>query len=620
MASLDRTTVAYYENLKGVDFSRPPSLVDKNRSPYCLNLMPDSSTNPVKRYGWQTAYSLDGEVYNLWFCTINDSKYILCHCGDKIYSLGEETKVLKSGVSKGKGCGFYAIRENKGCFYILTTGEYLVFDGNEIHSVADNARVPLVSIAKYPQGGGESYEDINLLTPLRQENFIGTQADLIYQLGADNIEQVHKVEVMDSEGGRVVLEKETDYTVNLSLGRITFVSSHPAPIEGHDNIFVVYSKNVDGYREKVEKCTISTMFGLGGENRVFLSGNPDYPHIDRWSGVFDPSYFSDLDYSVVGSGQTAVMGYLKLGEYLGIVKEGNGQDVTLFLRSAQQTDGKAMFVLQAGISGTGAISRHCFALLNDEPLFLSSEGIFAVVNSVITSQKVIANRSYQIDARLTKEKNLHNAVACVWKNFYVLSVNGNCYLLDSRQIVPAQSGEKNSRYEAYFWNNIDANCFAVEKDVLWFGTKDGKVRFFKDESFGTGCYSDDGQAIHAVWKTPLEDEGMTERFKTLQRKGCMVTLMPFEASSCTVYCSVDGGAAVPIQTKNADITQLFRSVDFTRFTFNANTSPQDIYFYTRKKRYKRIQFIFENNRAEEGFGIQKITKQYKVTNYSKNRR
>ena len=68
--------VVRYQNLRGVDFSRLESLVDKNHSPYCVNMMPDSSINPVKRPGWQTKYSLDDEVYNIWFCTLGGRKFV----------------------------------------------------------------------------------------------------------------------------------------------------------------------------------------------------------------------------------------------------------------------------------------------------------------------------------------------------------------------------------------------------------------------------------------------------------------------------------------------------------------------------------------------------------------
>ena len=621
MASLNRLIVSKYENLRGVDFSSPPSLVDRSRSPYCLNLMPDSSLHPVKRPGWETVYNLEGCVHNIWFCTIAGIKYTLCHCGDKIYSLGDEIKVLKSGISDEKGCGFYAFKGETPGFYILTGKEYIVFDGEKTEDVFQQAYVPLITIAKYPSGGGESYEDINMLTPMRKEGFIGTENDLIYQLGADNLESVDKIEVLQQDGGHVILENGVDYTADLLLGKITFLKAYPSAVTGQDNIFVTYSKTIEGYREKITGCTVCTQFGLGGENRVFVTGNSLCPHKDFWSGIYDPSYFSDLCYAVIGSGQTAIMGYLKLGNELGIVKEENGQDISIFLRSTEKdAEGKAMFIVKSGTSSVGAISKNCFAVMNDEPLFLSSRGIFAVTGSLITSQKLTVNRSYQIDSALTNEENLSAAVACIWKDFYVLSVNGNCYILDSRQIVAAENGEKNSRYEAYFWNNVPATCLAVDGNKLWFGTVRGEVRRFKEEKIGRECYSDDGQAIYAVWKTPVEDEGRIDRFKTLQRKGCLVTLKPFESSSCKVYCCVDGGKKQFVQQKILDISQMFKKMNFTRLTFNTNQSPQEIYFYTRKRRYKRIQFVFENNDVNEGFGIQNIIKLYKIENYSKNGR
>jgi len=615
-----KTVTSIYDKLKGIDFSKDASLVDRSRSPYCVNMMPDESKSPVKRPGWQTVYNLEGAVHNIWFCIIDGKKYMLCHSGDKIYLLGEKTMVLKSGVADSKGCGFYAINGDKGGFYILTGREYLMFDGECIKNVADDAYIPLVAIAKSPSGAGESYEDINLISNGRREAFTGTESDLVFQLLCDNIQAVTKVEIKGEDGSLTQLEAGTDYTADTVLGKITFVKAHKTPLEGEDNIFITYTKEIEGYREKIERCTFSAQYGMGGENRVFLSGNPNCRERDFWSEIYNPSYFSDLNYAIVGSGQTAVMGYLKLGEYLGIVKEGNGQDTSLFLRQVHNSDGQALFTVKAGISGVGAVSKNCFAVLGDEPLFLSDRGIYAVASSVVTSEKVLANRSYQIDARLTKEENLHNAVACVWKNFYILSVNGNCYLMDSRQIVSAGDGEKNSHYECYFWDNVAANCFAVDREKLWFGTAEGKVCCFKDESYGMKCYSDDGMAIHALWQTAVEDDGYIERFKTLKRRGCVVVLKPYSISSCSIYLAVDGKHRKLIKEATMDISSFFSEIDFNRFTFDGREGPREIYFNRRQRRYKRLQLVFENDKADEGFGIYKIIKIYSVDNYSKNRR
>ena len=126
----DKRTVRY-SSLRGVDFSCSASLVDRSHSPFCVNMMPDSSINPVKRPGWETVYSLDGSVHNIWFCTINGTKYALCHCGSRIYLLKDGTAtVLKENVAGGKGCGFYATNSEKGYFYMRYICNYDVVFSN----------------------------------------------------------------------------------------------------------------------------------------------------------------------------------------------------------------------------------------------------------------------------------------------------------------------------------------------------------------------------------------------------------------------------------------------------------------------------------------------------------
>ena len=611
--------ISVYENLRGADFSTPPALVDKNHSPYCLNLMPDANGNPVKRPGWQTRHRLGGRINGLWHCTINGRDCLLCHSGSEIWLLGDSPKQLVTGITDGVGCGFYATEGGKGGFYILTSGEYLVFDGNTVKDVTEDAYIPLTAIAKTPSGAGVSYEDINLISPKRREGFVGTETDLVYQLGADSIASVDRVEVMTETGGVKLLEKDTDYTANLTTGSITFVKPHPTPLAGHDNITVTFAKQVAGYKEKVCRNTVCTMYGVGGDNRVFVSGNPAEADTDRWSEVQRPSYFPDLNFARIGGGQTAVMGYVKLGGSLGIVKQSNGQDPTLFLRTGYLDDnGRAVFTVKSGVNGAGAVSHRSFALVNDEPLFLSGRGVMAITTNTVTSQQAVAGRSCQLDGRLLAEKSLENAVCCVWKEFYITAVNGNVYLLDTRRGVRGSGG--GTGYEGYFWDNVPATALAAKGTQLWFGTADGRVCCFKETDDCAERYSDDGTAIRAVWSTPVEDEGRIDRFKTISHKGCVATFLPFMASGCKVYYSVDGKPPEQIQDRPLDISPMFGRVDFARVCFFGGANPREIYFYTRRKRYKRIQLIFENDAVGEGFGLQRIVKRYKLQGYSKNRR
>ena len=96
----------------------------------------------------------------------------------------------------------------------------------------------------------------------------------------------------------------------------------------------------------------------------------------------------------------------------------------------------------------------------------------------------------------------------------------------------------------------------------------------------------------------------------------MVTLIPYDRSSVTVYLSKDGDSPVMIGYTPVDVFN-WKVIDFSRFTFNANTASQDVFLKKKVKKYKRLQMIFENNAIYEPFGIINIVKTYTVGNFAK---
>ena len=617
--------VTTYENLAGVDFSQEPANVDNKHSPYSLNMISDNGKNPVKRNGWQTKLQLEGKVHNLWVTKINGVEYLLVHAGSKIYRVDEtddgcSATVLQQDVADSKGCGFFFRENDKDGFYILTGEEYLVFDGESCRLVRQDCYVPTTIIARAPSGGGESYEDINMLSGRMCEKFIGDQS-LRYQLSYTDIESVDKVEVLQEDGTMKILEKNIDYLVSVSGGIVTFVEAHEAVLKGQDNVYITYTKNFENYRERVEKCTAFCTYGVGGYNRVFITGNPDFAAYDFWSDIYKPSYWPDLNYAIVGAANTAVQGYLKIGKNVAIIKESSGQDTAIFMRSGSlDENGRAVFAVEPGIVGVGAVSKNCFAVLNDDPLFLNERGVYAISSNNLGYERMTRNRSKYIDPQLREETGLADAVACIWNGCYMLAVNGNVYVLDGRKKTNG-SNENDFGYECYFWNNVPATCWATDgQGVLYFGTADGRVCCFKTEKDGIARFSDDGQAIHAVWSTPVSDDRAIQYFKTLRRKGCLVVLAPYIRSSCRVYYAVDNKDAKFVTERAVDNSNMFEEIDFRRLSFETGSGPREIYFNHRHRRYKRLQLVFENNMPDEGFGIYKIVKTYEIKNYSRNGR
>ena len=629
----------HYRKFKGVDFSTDPSLVDERRSPDGVNMISDSGGMPVKRAGWRTLWQLSGQINCLSYGVIGQETVFLCHAGDKLYRWypqGEggqpkDPQLLREGLADRRST-IFTLGER---MWILTGEEYLCYglfeqEGQEpgegeapqetmqTKDVADIAYVPTTIIAREPAGGGTVYENVNLLQPRRKNSFLADGAAKAYQLDSVGLDDTPVTAVVN---GSEMAEGE-GFTVDRETGTVTFTTA-PAKsaVDGMDNVVITFAKTVEGYAGRITGCTIAAMYGVGTTDRVFVSGNAQYRNMDWYSGLGDPTYFSDLSYSNVGVEGTAIMGYRNIGEYQAIIKEDNGQDATVFLRSASVSDVGVAFPLKQGVSGVGAISPRGFVNLGGEQMFLSGTGMYAITSNAVTSERVVSNRTYFINARLTNEEGLADAAAIEWKGYAIICVGGHAYVLDGNQNKAyIQSSYGDYTYECYYWENFPArrlmNYRRDDEQTLWFGTADGRICRLNDDIEGMARYADDGQAIVAVWSTKADDDGDPTVYKTMIKKGCAVTLKPYTRSSVQVIYRTDRDLGRQVRYGTMDIFD-WEDIDFGRFTFNANDGPQEVLFKKRCKKYKRLQIILRNDAVNEGFGVYGVTKHYTVGNYTK---
>ncbi len=610
-----------YNNFKGVDFAHDPLLCDDDRSPYAVNLISDNGSQPEKRPGTRILQTMEQPINGLAQGIVNGNHVFIAHGGTKLYTYTESTKTeIKNGINNARSHIFFATHDNKSKCFILTGAEYLVFDGSTVQSVTDIATVPVILIDKKPTGGGTQLDYVNLIQPKRTEKFKGDGSTKIFQLASTEIDADTVICKETTSSGEVAKVEGTDFTVNRTSGQITF-NVAPANasnvIAGVDNIVITYAKTVTGYADRVWKCRTMAFYGYGGDNRVFITRNPGYKAQDWWSELNDPTYFPDLNYAIVGTPNTAVVGYSKLGKNLIIAKEDNQQDTTIFSRSAEFDGTKASFPIVPGIAGKGAFSPYSFATLVDEPLFLSRTGIFAITSNVITAEKTLQNRSYYIDPRLTKEPNLDTATACEWNGYYIIAVNGHAYLLDSRQ----KSGEKQNPngfvYECFYWENINATCFMVYNGELYWGDSGGNICKLNTDIADMTKYNDNGAAIKAEWQTKMDDDGLSQFTKTLHKKGFTVTTKPITRSSVKVSYKTSS-MNEPELIKEVDTSiQSWLDVDFSEFTFNSNDNAQPVIIKKNVKKYQALQIIISNEEINQGMGLFQITKEYEIGNYVK---
>ena len=506
----------------------------------------------------------------------------MVHAGTKLY--GPEKTILYSDMAERRSAFFHW--EDK--LYILDGSHYLVYDGVQAKEV--DGFIPTTVIGREPSGGGTLFEAVNLLQPKRINSFVsdGTATEfLLDSMGIDTAEVTVWVDGEEKSEGE-------DYTVDREAGKVIFTQA-PADSEGLDSVTIRFSKTVAGYRERICKCTIAGSFGLGNDSRVFLTGNPEYPNTDWQSGLYDPTYFPDTGYTRLGSENTAIMGYLKQYDSMIVVKEQADDETGLFIRSAELTENsEAIFPVKEGIAGMGAVSPYAFGTLAGDPVFLSPGGVYGLDTNAVTQQRSVQLRSFFINPRLTRESSLGEAVGAVWGQFYVVCVNGHAYVANGSQTNENPMGGRG--YEWYYWTDIPARVLREHDGRLYFGTDDGKVMVFSGE------YADDGQAIDAIWTTPLLDGGNFMQEKNISRRGTGILTKPYARSSGEIFFSTEKSLMQVTRQYTMDLMD-FDDVDFNRFSFTMQDNPRVQISPKKFRKVLQFQMGVRNCVAGEGFGV-----------------
>ena len=189
---------------------------------------------------------------------------------------------------------------------------YLEYDGETIKEVVGT--IPTTSIGN-ADGSGSTYQDVNLLTGLRKNFRLGDGETKKFKLDAENIDSDYTI---TAKIGDLTYVQGADFTVNVTEGSITFNVAPPAPTtDGQHNIEILFRKTIQGYRDRIDKCTILTVF----DNRIFFSGNQDYPNAIFHSSLEDPRYISDLDYYNEGMDLSPVKALVPGNNALWVFKE-----------------------------------------------------------------------------------------------------------------------------------------------------------------------------------------------------------------------------------------------------------------------------------------------------------
>ena len=609
-------SVLTIDTFLGADFTNSPASCENSKSPNTVNMIRDVPGKVRKCMGYETieTYQSSDETpvpYRInGFHKMRNDSYGFIHAGTNIYHNGT---LLYSSANDARSKSW----EFEDKLYVLDGKKFLVIEKSgstyTVSTVESNAYIPTVTISKDPEGGGEPYEDLNLLTPAFTETFLGKASVKDYNLSFKNLDDTPpKAWLLNSSGEWVEQTYGSAFSCDYTNGIISFTNAPGvSPLTGEDNVKITAYRTVEGYADRINKCTFGTLFGVNGAlDRLFVSGNPDYINYDWYSGQYDPTYFTDTSYSMLGSSASAIMGYSVISNYLAAHKDYMEKDQNIILREGDLVENEPSFRIINTLQGAGAVGKYTFAYLQTEPLFLTKLGVYAVTAQDITGEKYAQNRSYFVDGKLLNENYLEEAFGFVYKDMYWLCLNNVAYILDGLQPVHTDKSKPYStrQYVGYYRTNLPARVMWEKDERLYFGTDDGRVcRFYKDK-YSLPSYNDDGEPIEAIWETPDIDGKLFYKNKTLR----YIALRLDAAQSTSVDIWVmNRGIWQFIKKDDASGKFLsFSKLIFSKMSFSGDTTQHTFPTKVRVKKVDKFRLRLVNGELNEPFGLYNIAFEY----------
>jgi hypothetical protein len=545
-----------YSNFRGVDFRGEE--INIRRSPDSLNMWRDyKETESIRtRPGLKLHTQFEDEVQGIHFF----KDFMIVHALDTLYKVKNGVKtVLWEGLGGAASNSF--VYDDK--FYFMDGYHYLVYDGVTMKEV--EGYVPTTSIARKPDGGGTIHEDVNMLTGRRINTFLADGKSTAYYLDAKDIDKDFEPVVTFTDQNRI------QYQVDYDTGRIDFVDAPSEPLtDGQDNISIEFRKTVPKYKDNILRCTLIQVF----DNRVFFSGNPNYPNVVWHCSLHDPSYCSDMDYYEEGLDSAAIKGLVAGNNALWVFREPSSANTTVFYHTPTLDDeyGKIYPSTHSSVT-TGCVGKAIN--FNDDIVFFSERGMEGISGDVTTEQ-IIAHRSSVVDRKLLTEKDYKNMILAEWEGYLMVFVGNRCYLADSRGVY---TNEDHTEYDWFYWDmGTKITSAKVHDGVLYLGADDAVYTL-------TG-----GGDVESYWTTPKDKFKYANKLKTSNKRGCVAEAM----GDISVYAKVED----------------------TEFELIGEYQNVTDYFVSRikRKKFKDIQLKFHSKKR---FSLETITLECFVGGYIK---
>lgn len=619
MASIYDPVRKIYSNFRGVDFT--DENVSETRSPDALNMWKNYKTLGKKietRPDIELQLTMSNTIFGLFFYTISNVDHLIIHSGTSLFDYNPNTKVLTTikatGMNPAKSVGF--IYNN--ILFIKDGLNYLEYNGSVCKDV--EGTIPNVAIHNMNSNSTKMIQEANLITDYCYEEYLPDGTKTEFPLSQ---KEVSNVTVWDISGVNEV-QITTGFTVDTTTGLVTF---DKAPEKSADkaSIKIKYSKTSDG-RNIINKCKLACIF----DNRVFFSGNQDYPNMLVWCGLNDPRYVGTSSYATQGTSVSQIKALVPGNNALWVFKEPSQENTTIFYTVPTELyDGKLEQTVKTYASSHSSITTGCQATginFNDDIVFFSDRGMEGISGS-ITTEQVLGHRSTLVDRKLLNEENYKNMELVEWEGYLLVIIDNKIYLADSKQKV---QNDDHVEYEWFYWEMAKKIKTAkVHNDILYLCSEEDFVineLGYKKYTDGTNIYwydevnnkvydnegnesqvlietltavmqseiytlTDTSSNVKSYWTTKLDDFGYPQMLKTTNKRG---------------FKSNVTGDEITIETK-------LDNNEFQKLGTFKNTKGY-IVSKIKKKKWNRIQLRYS---SDTQFGIYEIVLESYVGSYVK---
>lgn len=494
-------TIQKYNNFRGVDFTDEST--GEYRSPDALNMWKDYRTLGKQietRPDLELQLMFSNTIFGLFFYTVNTEEHWIIHSGTSLYDYNpktSETKTIKEdGMNPSKSTGY----KYNNILFILDGINYLEYDGETVKDVVGT--IPTIAIHNMNKGETKQIQEANLLTDYCYEEYLTNGETTEFSLSQ---KEVSDVKVYSIKG-----TSETEITEGITIdevnGTVTFDVA-PEKSAASASIKIKYAKESDG-ANVIKKCKLACVF----DNRVFFSGNQDYPNMLAWCGLNDPRYVGVSSYAPQGTDASQIKALVPGNNALWVFKEPSQENTTIFYNVPVEIyDNKLEDTVKTYASSHSSISTGCVSTginFNDDIVFFSDRGMEGISGD-ITTEQVLGHRSTLVDSRMLNETNYENVVLAEWEGYLLAIIDNKVYLADSRQKV---SNNDHVEYEWFYWELVKKiNVASVHKDILYLCSGDGSIYTLTNKS--------ESREINSYWTTSKENYNYPQMLKTTNKRG-----------------------------------------------------------------------------------------------------